>query len=127
MNIYYDTEFLEDGATISLISIGMVAEDGREYYAINHDAPWERISKHTWLMSNVVPGLPLRTKLPARSAFGGGYDSTYIDRDKQIRHTGRSGLSLTRYGHSFSVLLIPHSGHGTLLMIMWLSVSCGEL
>ena len=34
MRIFYDTEFLEDGKTIDLISIGMVAEDGREYYAV---------------------------------------------------------------------------------------------
>jgi hypothetical protein len=30
--IYYDCEFLEDGERIHLISIGMVAEDGREFY-----------------------------------------------------------------------------------------------
>lgn len=58
MKVYYDTEFLEDGKTIELISIGMVAEDGREYYAVNRDAPWRRIKKHEWLMANVVPGLP---------------------------------------------------------------------
>lgn len=58
MKIYYDTEFLEDGRTIDLISIGMVASDGREYYAVNQDAPWSRIRKHPWLMANVVPHLP---------------------------------------------------------------------
>jgi 3' exoribonuclease, RNase T-like len=55
---FYDTEFLEDGKTIELISIGIVAEDGREYYAVNRDAPWKRIKKHEWLMANVVPSLP---------------------------------------------------------------------
>lgn len=54
----YDTEFLEDGKTIELISIGVVAEDGREFYAVNRDAPWRRIKKHTWLVENVVPSLP---------------------------------------------------------------------
>src|SRR4051812_11038169 len=34
MKYFYDTEFLEDGQTIELISIGIVAEDGREYYAV---------------------------------------------------------------------------------------------
>ena len=34
MRYFYDTEFLEDGETIDLISIGIVAEDGREYYAV---------------------------------------------------------------------------------------------
>lgn len=60
--IYYDTEFLEDGHTIDLISIGMVAEDGREYYAVSGDAAKRRlrrrIRKHQWLMANVVPSLP---------------------------------------------------------------------
>jgi hypothetical protein len=57
---FYDTEFLENGRTIELISIGIVAEDGREYYAVNRDAPWKRIKKHDWLMANVVPTLPTR-------------------------------------------------------------------
>jgi hypothetical protein len=55
----YDLEFIEDGRTIELISIGIVDDAGREYYAVNRDAPWKkRIAKHEWLMQNVVPGLP---------------------------------------------------------------------
>ena len=56
----FDTEFLEDGRTIDLISIGIVADDGREYYAINADMPVARIREHEWLMANVVPFLPLK-------------------------------------------------------------------
>jgi hypothetical protein len=59
MRIWYDTEFLEDGHTIDLISIGMVAEDGRQYYAVNADADWDRIADSDWLCENVVPSLPL--------------------------------------------------------------------
>ena len=44
-----DLEFLEDGRTIELISIGMVADDGREYYAVNRDMPVRKIRKHQWL------------------------------------------------------------------------------
>lgn len=54
----YDTEFIENAHTIDLISIGIVAEDGREYYAVNGDAPWRAIRHHDWLMANVVPSLP---------------------------------------------------------------------
>lgn len=58
----YDLEFLEDGRTIELISIGIVADDGREYYAISRDATRgkleRRIRKNQWLMDNVVPSLP---------------------------------------------------------------------
>ena len=56
--IDYDLEFLEDGRTIELISIGMVCDDGREYYAVNRDMPKRKIRKHKWLMENVVPHLP---------------------------------------------------------------------
>lgn len=56
--IDYDLEFLEDGRTIELISIGMVCDDGREYYAVNRDMPVRRIRRHQWLMENVVPHLP---------------------------------------------------------------------
>ncbi|MEU6058025.1 3'-5' exoribonuclease [Streptomyces sp. NPDC047097] len=56
--IGYDLEFLEDGRTIELISIGMVADDGREYYAVSANLPRRRIRKHDWLMANVVPHLP---------------------------------------------------------------------
>lgn len=65
--IDYDLEFLEDGSTIELISVGMVCDDGREYYAVSArlaDRGWRgwklrrRIRKHEWLMENVVPHLP---------------------------------------------------------------------
>jgi len=62
---FYDCEFLEDGHTIDLISIGICAEDGREYYAVvsevggDDDKLYERICRTSWLMENVVPHLPL--------------------------------------------------------------------
>ncbi|MFF1574839.1 3'-5' exoribonuclease domain-containing protein [Leifsonia sp. NPDC058292] len=56
--IDYDLEFLEDGRTIELISIGMVCDDGRQYYAVSSDLPKRKIRKHKWLMENVVPHLP---------------------------------------------------------------------
>lgn len=57
--VFYDWEFFEDGRTIKPISIGMVTDDGREYYAVNAAMPMDRIRHHEWLMSNVVPHLPL--------------------------------------------------------------------
>lgn len=57
--IFYDTEFIEDGRTIDLISIGMVREDtGAELYFVNLDMPIRKIRDSDWLMANVVPGLP---------------------------------------------------------------------
>ncbi|WP_406122888.1 3'-5' exoribonuclease [Streptomyces canus] len=63
----YDWEFLEDGSRIAPISIGIVADDGRTYYAVNAllaARGWKgwrfrrRVRKHQWLMENVVPNLP---------------------------------------------------------------------
>lgn len=58
-DIDYDLEFLEDGTTIELISIGMVADTGATYYAVSSDAPWGRIRADDWLLRNVVPHLPI--------------------------------------------------------------------
>ncbi|HTE56970.1 MAG TPA: 3'-5' exoribonuclease [Kofleriaceae bacterium] len=70
--IDYDFEFLENGRTIEVISIGMVADDGREYYAVNSDAPWDRIKGHQWLMDNVWPHLPLRGHKSGLATVGDG-------------------------------------------------------
>lgn len=78
---FYDTEFLEDGKTIELISIGIVCEDGREYYAVSCEMPFKRINKDEWLMANVVPHLPkvsgdARNHMPKRWLFD--YDSPLV-------------------------------------------------
>lgn len=66
MRIYLDTEFHEDGRTIDLISIGLVAEDGRELYLVNRECDMRTIAAHPWLRENVVPHLPISW------AVGGG-------------------------------------------------------
>jgi uncharacterized phage-associated protein len=53
---FFDTEFIEDGETIELISIGIVAEDGREYYACNSECDLQRADD--WVKKNVVSLLP---------------------------------------------------------------------
>lgn len=60
MKYFLDTEFFEDGKTIDLLSIGIVAEDGREFYAVNAEADYERISNDplaAWLRENVMPSI----------------------------------------------------------------------
>jgi hypothetical protein len=92
--IDYDLEFLEDGRTIELISIGMVCDDGCEYYAVNSDAPWERIRKNDWLIRNVLPSLPItgRTSLDSYLAIpANSYPKTTLElvgadtRDTQVK------------------------------------------
>lgn len=55
MRFWFDTEFIEDGRTIDLISIGIVAEDGREFYAESNECDLSRASP--WVKENVIPHL----------------------------------------------------------------------
>ncbi len=56
MRYFYDTEFIDDGRTIELISIGVVAEDGREYYGVSSDFDPGRAGP--WVRTHVLPKLP---------------------------------------------------------------------
>ena len=55
MRFWFDTEFIEDGRTIDLISIGIVADDGREYYAESSECDLSKASQ--WVCENVLPSL----------------------------------------------------------------------
>ena len=56
MRYFYDTEFIEDGRTIDLVSIGVVAEDGREYYAVSTE--FDARKAGPWVRANVLNQLP---------------------------------------------------------------------
>lgn len=56
MRFFYDSEFIEDGTTIDLISIGVVAQDGREFYAVSTEFDPGRAGD--WVRANVLPKLP---------------------------------------------------------------------
>ena len=55
MKYWYDTEFIDDGKTIDLLSIGMLAEDGRELYFENGLADTDKAND--WVKANVIPFL----------------------------------------------------------------------
>jgi hypothetical protein len=57
MRYYYDCEFHEDGSTIDFISIGILAEDGREYYAVSNEFDTRRVAQNDWLMTNVMSSI----------------------------------------------------------------------
>jgi 3' exoribonuclease, RNase T-like len=54
---FLDTEFIESGPSVPLIllSLGIVCEDGREFYAVNANAPLELAND--WVKKNVIPHL----------------------------------------------------------------------
>lgn len=57
MRYWFDTEFIERGPEhpIELLSIGIVAEDGREFYAQNLDTHFDGASD--WVTENVIAHL----------------------------------------------------------------------
>jgi hypothetical protein len=65
LRVWYDCEFVEDGHTIDLLSIGMISEDGRRLYRINDNfGVMERAVERDWLRENVVKHLPVRVNNP---------------------------------------------------------------
>lgn len=61
MRYFFDTEFFDNGTTLQFISIGIVAEDGREFYAVAADTYIYDDGKNTatveWLKANVLDRL----------------------------------------------------------------------
>lgn len=57
MKYFLDTEFIESGPSrpVELLSIGIVAEDGREFYAVNGEADLSHANE--WVRQNVLPHL----------------------------------------------------------------------
>lgn len=63
MRYWFDCEFIEDGHTIDLLSIGVVAEDGRELYAQRAEMRPQKASK--WVQENVLVHLQPCVTYPA--------------------------------------------------------------
>lgn len=68
MKIWFDTEFIEDGKTIDLISIGMVREDGSQLYLENLSANYSRASQ--WVKDNVIVHLDIAQHGVAHEEIG---------------------------------------------------------
>ena len=56
MRYFYDCEFIEDGRTIDLVSIGVVDETGREFYAVSTE--FDATTAIEWVRRNVLDKLP---------------------------------------------------------------------
>ncbi len=75
---FYDTEFVENGHTIDLVAIGVIAApawaleptngltateflraNARTYYAVNADVDLDALKDNDWLARNLLPHLPL--------------------------------------------------------------------
>ena len=96
LRYWFDTEFIEDGKTIDLISIGVVCEDGREFYAESLDADLSAASE--WVQENVLPHL-------------WSHQADKRDANAWSRDGGAGGL-LTRYQMRGDLLRFVAQGEG---------------
>jgi hypothetical protein len=82
---YIDTELIDDGSTIDLISIGIVCNDGRELYL--QSSEFNIYNANEWVKDNVFPHL------------------------KQCPHTLKSGMqSMHSHSHNVSTDLLWQLG-----------------
>ena len=87
MKYYLDTEFIENGKTIDLISIGIVSEDDRYYYAISNEFDESKASD--WVKENVLAQIKEESHLYKKprsliknEILGFVFDANYKSSDK---------------------------------------------
>lgn len=71
MRYFLDTEFIEDGSTIDLISVGIASEDGRYYYAVSSEYDRAKAEAHPFVSDYVLPGLAGSTPVPRDAILDG--------------------------------------------------------
>lgn len=77
MDIYYDTEFIDAPPVVKFLSIGMVREDGKEYYAVNSSLYIiGEAARIPWLLTNVLSYLPLANPI---DSYAPQWDESHSD------------------------------------------------
>jgi len=88
MEYFFDTEFIEDGKTIDLVSIGIVAADGRELYCVSSE--FDASKADDWVKQNVLTKLGdeppveravIRDKIKEFCKYGPEFWAYYADYD----------------------------------------------
>lgn len=86
MKYYIDTEFAEKPYTIQLISIGIVAEDGREYYMESSEIKPEDCNE--WVRNNVLTKLTIPEDQRKTRAIIAQQILEFIGDDKKVEFWG---------------------------------------
>jgi hypothetical protein len=112
-DIWYDTEFLEDGHTIELISIGMVREDGAKLYLINSDFDLGKLLRNEWMMDNVFPHLPAKLEEDGMPVWDADHrDASHIWNRSRIRDRVKAFV----LRHPEPVLWADYGAYGHVVM-----------
>jgi hypothetical protein len=81
MKIWFDTEFIEDGKTIDLISIGMIDQQGNTLYLENADCDFSKASD--WVREHVLPQLT-----PTHTSKSICIQPRHVIRDEIVKFAG---------------------------------------
>jgi len=87
MKYFYDTEFIEDGKTIDLISIGIISEDGRTLYCESSECDYSKADE--WVKNNVLVHL----KHTKNELWNGSYGTR-----KEIKQSILDFCDIYKYG-----------------------------
>lgn len=70
MRVFFDVKYIENGPQIPIqpVSVGLVAEDGRELYVIN-DGCLSNAMRHHLVSVNLIPSLPVRVDVPGAASI----------------------------------------------------------
>jgi hypothetical protein len=77
VRFFVDLEFGDTATVVSLVSIGVVAEDGREYYAVSSE--FDPLDVHPWVRDNVLPQLPPASTWKPRSLIAAELETFFGD------------------------------------------------
>ena len=80
MRYFYDTEFIDNGRIIDLISIGVVADDGREFYAVSTEFDPESAGRwaHPCAAQAAVAGVEGVAVAPGDPRGSGGLSASTV-------------------------------------------------
>lgn len=67
MNLFFDTEFTGLHKETTLISIGIISEDGKTFYAELND--YDKTQIDSWLKNNVIDNLIIEKPLPGEEEY----------------------------------------------------------
>ena len=77
MRFFLDCEFGDTTSVVTLVSIGVVAEDGREYHAVSSE--FDPLTVHPWVRDNVLPQLPPASTWKPRAVLAGELEAFFGD------------------------------------------------
>lgn len=77
MKYFFDTEFIEDGKTIDLVSIGMVCDDGRKLYMVSNE--YDPAKADPWVHKHVLNHIPGDQKRHSRKEIASAINAFTLE------------------------------------------------